>query len=110
MSQSLAEKLKKHRKLKGYSLQKFGELTNTTKSYIWELENPHPKKLIRPSAVKLMKLAKVLSVSLDYLMNSSDDLDDQDIKTVLFVKFNQLSLKDKRRIESIIDIFIDDTD
>jgi transcriptional regulator with XRE-family HTH domain len=35
---SLGEKLRKHRQEKGYSLDKLAEITDSSKSYLWELE------------------------------------------------------------------------
>jgi len=39
MSTILGEKLRRLRKEKGYSLDKLAELSGSSKSYMWELEN-----------------------------------------------------------------------
>lgn len=101
---SLGEKIERHRKEKGYSLDKLAELTNSSKSYIWELENPRPgKKAVKPSAEKLTLIAKALSVTTDYLMDESAKPDEQVTKEAFFRKFNQLDPKDKERIEEMIE-------
>ena len=47
MATTLGEKIRTLRKEKGYTLEKLAELTDSSKSYIWELENKSPP---RPSA------------------------------------------------------------
>ena len=67
MSTALAKKIRELRQKRGYTLEKLGELTESSKSYIWELENKSPP---RPSAEKLQAIAKVLGVTVDYLIGS----------------------------------------
>ena len=66
MTTSLGEKIRHHRQEKGYSLDKLAELTESSKSYIWELENRDTRK---PSAEKLTRIAQALSVTTDYLLD-----------------------------------------
>lgn len=104
MSASLGEKIQKHRKEKGYSLDKLAELTESSKSYLWELENPRlGKKPVKPSAEKLTQIAKVLSVTTDYLLDDSAQPDEEVIREAFFRKFSQLDPKDKERIEEMIE-------
>jgi transcriptional regulator with XRE-family HTH domain len=63
----LGEKIRKLRQKKGYTLEKLAEITESSKSYIWELENKHPP---RPSAEKLGAVARALGVTVDYLIGS----------------------------------------
>lgn len=49
MPTALGEKIQKLRKAKGLTLDRLAELTESSKSYIWELENKSPP---RPSAEK----------------------------------------------------------
>ena len=62
MGMSLGEKLKKHRKQKGYSLDRLAEVADTSKSYLWELENRETRK---PSGEKLTLIAQALGVTTD---------------------------------------------
>ena len=55
MANILGEKIRKLRKEKGLTLDKLADLTGSSKSYIWELENKNPP---RPSAEKLAKIAE----------------------------------------------------
>ncbi|MEH6759521.1 MAG: helix-turn-helix transcriptional regulator, partial [Parasphingorhabdus sp.] len=52
MSTPLGEKIRTLRKAKGYTLEKLAELSESSKSYIWELENKNPP---RPSGEKIAK-------------------------------------------------------
>jgi transcriptional regulator with XRE-family HTH domain len=63
----LGEKIRKLRQKKGYTLEKLAEITESSKSYIWELENKNPP---RPSAEKLGAIARALGVTVDYLIGS----------------------------------------
>lgn len=104
MTLSLGEKIQQLRKKKGYSLDKLAELAESSKSYLWELENPRPgKKIIKPSAEKLAQIAKILSVTTDYLLDDSAQPNEEVIKEAFFRKFSQLDPTDKKRIEEMIE-------
>ena len=56
MTTTLGDKLRRHRQEKGYSLDKLAEITESSKSYLWELENRDTRK---PSAEKQIGRAHV---------------------------------------------------
>ena len=61
MDNALGEKYSRTQEQKGYTLGKLAELTDSSKSYIWELENKNPP---RPSAEKVVRnLPRVLGVT-----------------------------------------------
>jgi transcriptional regulator with XRE-family HTH domain len=64
---ALGEKIRKLRQKKGYTLEKLAEIAESSKSYIWELENKNPP---RPSAEKLGAIARALGVTIDYLVGA----------------------------------------
>lgn len=104
MTLSLGEKIRKHRDDKGYSLDKLAELSGCSKSYLWELENPRPgKKAVKPSAEKLTQIARVLSVTTDYLLDDSAQHDEKVVKEAFFRKFSKLDPEDKKRIEEMVE-------
>ncbi len=100
MAPTLGEKLKHHRNKKGYSLDKLAKITNSSKSYLWELENRDTRK---PSGEKLTKIAQALGVTTDYLLDDRATADEGVLKEAFFRKFNQLEDDDKRKIEQMID-------
>lgn len=100
MATTLGEKLKKHRNDKGYSLDKLAEITDSSKSYLWELENRDARK---PSAEKLTKIAQALGVTTDYLLDDKATADEGVLQEAFFRKFNQLEADDKEKIEQMID-------
>jgi len=65
---------------------------------------------IVPSVENAYKIAKVLDVSLDYLMSEDDNLEVVDIDMLNRMKeIQRLSVDDKSTIVKIIDAFIRDT-
>ena len=100
MTTSLGAKLKHHRQEKGYSLDKLAELTESSKSYLWELENRDTRK---PSAEKLTRVAQALGVTTDYLLDDTAGADDEMRKEAFFRKFSKLTADDQERIADMIE-------
>ena len=78
MSGLLGEKIKKLRKEKGFTLDKLAELTNSSKSYIWELENKTPP---RPSAEKIANIANALDVEMQYLLDDEGEINEEEAQS-----------------------------
>lgn len=109
MTTSLGAKIKKHRDEKGYSLDKLAEISGTSKSYIWELENrdlrkPTAEKL-RPSAEKLTKIAQALSVTTDYLLDESAQPSDKILEEAFFREFKRLDASDQEKIKQMVEVW-----
>ena len=102
MAASLGEKIRRHRQKKGYSLDKLAELTEASKSYIWELENRDTRK---PSGEKLTKIAEALSVTTDYLLDESAEPDEEVVKEAFFRKLSKLDPDDRKKIEQLVDMW-----
>ena len=100
MTTSLGEKIKRHRQEKGYSLDKLAELTESSKSYIWELETRDTRK---PSGEKLTRIAQALEVTTDYLLDESANPDEKVVREAFFRKFSKLDPDDKKRIEEMVE-------
>ena len=103
---TLGEKIHNLRKQKGYTLEKLGELTDSSKSYIWELENRNPP---RPSADKITKIAAVLGVTADYLVDSKESSPAPDVvDEAFFRKYRNMDPDTKDRIRRMVEVWGDD--
>jgi len=102
MTMTLGEKLRKHRDDKGYSLDQLAKLSNTSKSYLWELENRSERK---PSGEKLARIAQFLEITSDYLLDDKAQPDEEMAKTAFFRKFNNLEEDDQKKISDMIDMW-----
>ena len=102
MTTSLGAKIKRHRQEKGYSLDKLAELTDSSKSYIWELENRDTRK---HSGEKLTRIAQALGVTTDYLLNESEEPSDEILKEAFFRRFSKLEPEDQEKIKQMIDMW-----
>ena len=74
MPSPLGDKIRTLRKQKKLSLDQLAELTESSKSYIWELENKDDPK---PSAEKIGKIASVLDVTTEFLLTESATTPDE---------------------------------
>lgn len=69
-SNSFMVNLKHFRKKKGWSLQKLADQCDTSKTYIWELEN---KSELDPSCKKVGLIARAFGISIDHLFHGTGD-------------------------------------
>jgi transcriptional regulator with XRE-family HTH domain len=105
MPSALGEKIKKHRKEMDLTLEKFAELTESSKSYIWELENKHPP---RPSAEKLAKIADKLGVNLEYLLDTERKVTKEDATDAHFYrKYRKMKPETKEKIRRMVELWGD---
>lgn len=102
MSAQLGEKIKMLRKQKGLSIEKLGEISGTSKSYIWEIENRNSSN---PTADKLAKISEALGVTTDYLMNDTQSLTIEVLREAFFRKLSQLNEDDQMKIGQLIDVW-----
>lgn len=107
MPLTMGDRIRELRKQKELTLEQLGTLAGSSKSYIWELENKNPP---RPSADKLSAIATVLGTSVDHLIgtliNNEDDLLPED--KVFFRKFVRLDTKDKDKMRRMLDLWDDE--
>jgi transcriptional regulator with XRE-family HTH domain len=102
---ALGDKIRELRKKKGYTLEKLAELTESSKSYIWELENKLPP---RPSADKISRIARVLGVTAEYLVDPADTQIAEAADEAFYRKYRQMDLTTKQRIRRMVDLWDDD--
>src|ERR1700761_239089 len=103
MSTTIGEKIRKLRKQKGFTLEKLGELTESSKSYIWELENKNPP---RPSADKVAKIAAALGVTADYLLDTRESTTAHDaVDQAFFRKYRNMDANTKAKIRQMVELW-----
>ena len=103
MSTPLGNKIRDLRKEKGFTLERLANETESSKSYIWELENKNPP---RPSAEKISKIAAALGVTSDYLMNSSESSpEDSVLDDAFFRAFQGLDEPTKDKFRELMDVW-----
>ena len=96
----LGEKIHNLRKLKKLSLDQLAELTDSSKSYIWELEN---KDAPNPSGDKIAKLAVVLEVTTEFLLvETTTTPDEQVVDEAFFRKYQTMPEETKKKIRKIL--------
>ena len=103
MTTALGEKIYKLRKEQGLTLEQLAERTESSKSYIWELENKNPP---RPSADKLSKIAAQLGVTMDYLLDQEQKITEADATDEMFFrKYREMDPDVKKKIRKVIELW-----
>lgn len=107
MSSVLGEKIRKLRKEQGLTLEKLADLTDSSKSYIWELENKAPP---RPSAEKLSKIAEKLGVTIDYLLDENQSVAKEANATDahFYRKYQKMDPTVKKKIRGMVKLWEED--
>jgi transcriptional regulator with XRE-family HTH domain len=102
----MGEKIRALRKQKRLSLEQLAVLTDSSKSYLWELENKDDPK---PSADKIGRIAAVLEVTADFLMSGAAPMPDAEvIDDAFFRKYKNMSEPDKKKLRKILDAWEDE--
>ena len=106
MPRTLGEKLRELRLKRTLTLERLAELTGSSKSYIWELENRSPP---RPSAEKLSKIAEQLETTIDYLLDDEEEVSPADAADASFYrKYRKMDAMTKEKIRKMVDLWGDD--
>lgn len=106
MPSPLGDKIRALRKEKKLSLERLAELTESSKSYIWELENKDDPK---PSAEKIAKIATVLEVTTEFLLTESTTPPGEEvIDEAFFRKYKSMPDDTKKRLRKILDAWDDE--
>lgn len=104
MSNNFGEKLRKRRTEMGFTLDGLAEKVGSTKAYIWQLENKKPAK---PSGEMLIKLAKALEISAEFLIDDKSlEPSDSHVRVAMArgADSRGLSQKDLDKLFKIADI------
>ena len=103
MKNALGEKIRRLRKEKGLTLDQLAELADSSKSYIWELENKNPP---RPSAEKLAKISKQLQVTLEYLLDNKQEIAEEDAVDARFYReYRDMTHDTKKKIREMVKLW-----
>ena len=101
MSDSFAKKIRNRRIERGLTLEELANRLGTSKNYVWQLENKAPA---RPSGQLLLKLASVLELSPDFLINDeANEQDTEHLKDVVWRKSKSANLS-KADLEKVLDL------
>lgn len=103
MAGTLGARIKELRKKRELTLDQLAELTGSSKSYIWELENKEPP---RPSADKLSKIAEKLGVTISYLIGEQAEEDASDAN--FYRNFQKLDSEKKEMLRRMVQVWDDD--
>jgi transcriptional regulator with XRE-family HTH domain len=102
----LGDKIRVLRKQKKLSLEQLAEVTDSSKSYIWELENKDDPK---PSAEKIGKIAAILEVTTEFMLSDAVETpDEQVIDEAFFRKYKKMPDNTKKRLRKILEAWNDD--
>jgi len=103
MPSALGIKIKDLRRAKDLTLEQLARLTDSSKSYMWELEN---KEVTRPSAEKLNRIAAVLGVTPEYLADEGRTDPTAGVRDEAFYrKYQGATPEVKEKIKRILDLF-----
>ena len=107
MPKPFGEKIKERRIELRLTLEKVAELIGSSKNYVWELEQKTSKN-VRPSAQIVVRLARALSLPVEYLID--DDLEQPteiEWDTFFVDQYQQLSSQNKELVRRIVQSFHD---
>ena len=99
MPTEFGERLHELRKRARLTLDGLAEEIDSTKSYVWELEN---KPNIRPSADTAYKLAKALHTTVGVLMGEKEPKDLPEEDQVFFRNYQELKPGTKKQLRKIL--------
>ncbi|MBF0138469.1 MAG: helix-turn-helix domain-containing protein [Magnetococcus sp. DMHC-1] len=103
MSIPVGEKIKTLRKQKQLTLDQLAASTDSSKSYLWELEQG---RIPRPSAEKLQRIAAALGVSASFFVDEAQDVPDEgSMDQAFFRKYQRLPQETKQRLRELIDVW-----
>jgi len=103
VASALGEKIRRLRKEKKLTLDQLAERTESSKSYIWELENKNPP---RPSAEKLAKIARELGTTIEFLLDNTAKVEKEDAADVSFYReYRKMDPDVKAKIRQMVKLW-----
>jgi transcriptional regulator with XRE-family HTH domain len=106
LSTPLGDKIRAERKRMKLTLDDLAARTESSKSYIWELEN---RPVVRPSADKIKKIADVFGVTVEYLLDDDKQTPtESDADKAFFRRIGQLDPAKRAQLEKFLKAIDDD--
>lgn len=100
MATALGEKIRAQRKKLGLTLDALAEKTESSKSYIWELEN---RPVVRPSAEKIARIAEQLGLTVEFLLDDGQaEIGRSDLNEAFFRKIERLDATKRAQLERFL--------
>lgn len=108
MPSPLGDKIRARRAELGLSLDQLANATDSSKGYLWELEN---RDKANPSADKLVKIAAALRVTTEFLLDRSSEVTPEagTLDEAFFRRYKELDPKKKEQLRKFMDIWDDET-
>jgi transcriptional regulator with XRE-family HTH domain len=101
MASPLGETIRRLRREKRLTLDELARLTESSKSWLWELEN---REAPRPSAEKLSRVAAALGVTTDFLTAAPVEGPDAGVLDEAFYrKYRQLDEGTRAKIRDLVE-------
>jgi len=101
MPSPLGDKIRARRTQLEMSLEDLAKLTDSSKGYLWELEN---RDNPNPSVDKLTKIAMALGVTSEFLLENSQSTPDQEVlDQAFFRRYQGLDPKAKARLTKFLE-------
>ena len=98
---TFGKRIKDLRTERKMTLDQLADATDSSKSYIWELENKNPP---RPSAEKLSGIAKALGVTVDYLLGTDEQTKAEAEDVAFFRKYTELPPETREQLREMAKI------
>ena len=106
MPSKLGVKINELRRQKGLTLEQLAQSTDSSKSYMWEIEN---KEVARPSAEKLDRIAEALGVTASFLIDATQSQPTESDKDAAFYrKYQKADSAVKEKLKRILDVLEDE--
>lgn len=103
MPSPLGEKIRALREERGLSLDKLAKLTDSSKGYLWELENRDDPN---PSIEKIDRIARQLGVTVEFLLSATASTPDQEVADrAFFRRYQDLSPDAKAKLAKFLDVW-----
>lgn len=106
MPTPLGDRIRQLRKDAPMTLEGLAQKVDSSKSYIWEIEN---KDVARPSAEKLALIANALETTVDYLLHGSNVTHAEEARDQAFYrKYMKQQPTKRRQMQKFLDALDED--